>query len=183
MAGGSCGLWCGPSRSLFFPSAGWAFATGLFGIALGVFIWIGATQSLRMAVLQDRLPTLRLPALMRPGLKVPADISVGEALRRAWEQQARGLVVVDGSDQPRAIVDEHRVRQVPPDRQPWVSIVDVARPIEPGLILPVSLTGDEVLAAIRSTPATEYLVVHADGSPAGILSTVDLAAVLSETPR
>jgi Zn-dependent protease len=168
---------------IFFPSAGWAFATGLFGIALGVFIWIGATQSLRMAVLQDRLPALQLPALMRPGLKVPADISVGEALRRAWEHQARGLVVVDGADKPRAIVDEHRVREVPPDRQPWVSIVDVARPLEPGLLLPVSLTGDELLAAIRAAPATEYLVVHPDGSPAGILATADLAAVLTEAPR
>ena len=168
---------------VLFPTAGWTFATGLFGIALGVFIWVGATQSLRMAVLQDRLPMLRLPALMRPGLRVPADISVGEALRRAWEHQARGLVVVDAADQPRAIVDERRVREVPPDRQPWVSIADVARPLEPGLMLPASLTGDQLLAAVRATPASEYLVVYPDGSPAGILAAADLAAVLSETAR
>jgi Zn-dependent protease/CBS domain-containing protein len=168
---------------ILFPSSRWGFPTALFGVALGVFIWVGATQALRMAVLQDRVPTLRLSALLRPGLLVAGDVSVAEAVRRAWERQVRALVVVDGADRPRAVVDERRLREVPPERQAWVPISEVARTLEPGLVLPVGLTGDQLLAAVRATPATEYLVVHPDGSPAGVLATADLAAVLAETRR
>jgi hypothetical protein len=35
-----------------------------------------------------------------------------------------------------------------------------------------------LLAAIRKTPATEYLIVDDQGEPAGILVTADLAAAL-----
>jgi hypothetical protein len=45
--------------------------------------------------------------------------------------------------------------------------------------LPANLTGNDLLNAVRATPATEYLVVHRDGSPAGILSSADLAAALT----
>ena len=34
------------------------------------------------------------------------------------------------------------------------------------------------MAAMRATPASEYLVVHRDGSLAGILAASDLAAAL-----
>jgi hypothetical protein len=34
---------------------------------------------------------------------------------------------------------------------------------------------------VRRTPANEYLVVNTDGSPVGILSTIDLAAALRTT--
>jgi CBS domain containing-hemolysin-like protein len=60
-----------------------------------------------------------------------------------------------------------------------VRVVDVSRPLNPGLILPANLTGNDLLNAVRATPATEYLVVHRDGSPAGILSSADLAAALT----
>ncbi len=168
---------------IFFPSSNWAFTTALFGIVLGVFIWAGATQALRMAVVQDRLPAVQLRTLVRPGLLVAADTSVAEALRRAWERQARALVVVDGADQPRALVDERRVREVPLQQQAWVPVSDVARALEPGLVLPVELAGQQVLDAVRTTPAAEYLVVHPDGSLAGVLATADLAAVLDGAGR
>jgi Zn-dependent protease/CBS domain-containing protein len=163
---------------IFFPSRA-TLPTALFGIVLGAFIWFGATQSLRAAVMQERLPALALPALLRPGLMVAGDVSVAEVLRRAWQHRARGLVVVDGADRPRAIVDERRISAVPTERQAWTAVSEVARPLEPGLTLPVSLSGDELLAAVRAVPASEYLVVHPDGSPAGILATADLAGVLA----
>ncbi len=157
----------------------WSIGTGVFGLALGAFIWIGATQALRLAELHDRLPLLSMRSLLRPGLLVPADLPVAEALRRAAENQARGLVVVDSSDRPRAIVDEARIGAVPADRRPWVAVADVARPLEPGLVLGIGLSGDRLLEALRSTPAHEYLVVHEDGSLAGILSATDLVAELT----
>jgi CBS domain containing-hemolysin-like protein len=67
---------------------------------------------------------------------------------------------------------------VPPERQPWTSVGEVARAIEPGLLLPDTLEAAELIAAMRATPASEYLVVHRDGSLAGILAASDLAAAL-----
>jgi len=46
-------------------------------------------------------------------------------------------------------------------------------------VLGVDLTGDALLAALRNTPAHEYLVVNRDGTPAGILSSKDLLAELT----
>jgi Zn-dependent protease/CBS domain-containing protein len=157
----------------------WGLGTALFGLALGAFIWIAATQSLRVAELQQRLPLLSMQRLLRPALPVPAELPVAEAIRRAGEARAGGLVVVDSANTPRAIVDEARIGAVPLDRRPWVPVSDVARPIEPGMVLGVDLAGDQLLTALRSTPAHEYLVVHRDGTPAGILSAKDLMAELA----
>jgi hypothetical protein len=79
-------------------------------------------------------------------------------------------------------VDEARVSAVPVERRPWVGIGTFARPLEDGLVLRTGLQGEELLAAVRATPASEYLVVDDRGAPAGILSTVDLARALGAVP-
>jgi Zn-dependent protease/CBS domain-containing protein len=167
------------SAVLLDAGGGWSVGTGVFWLALAAFIWIGATQSLRYAELQDRLPRVSMRRLVRPGVLVHADVPVAEALRRVWQAQARGLVVVDSADEPRAIVDEARIGAVPPERRPWVAVSEVARAIEPGMVLGVDLSGDGLLDALRDTPAHEYLVVHRDGSLAGILAAADLVAALT----
>jgi Zn-dependent protease len=150
----------------------------LVGLVLAGYLWTAAGASLKHAELLDRLPQLELERLLRPGLLIPPDLSVDAALRRLWQGNARGLVLVDAYERPAAIVDEARVNAVAPDQRPWVAVRDVARPLEDGLVLQRGLTGQQLLDAIQSTPASEYLVVDDDGAPAGILATADLAAVL-----
>jgi hypothetical protein len=157
------------------------FGAGLLSILLAAYMWIAAGQALRVAEIMDRVPTVDLERLLRPGLLVPSDISVAEALRRIWSGHARGLVLLDAHDRPAAIADEAQVASVPPDSRPWTQLSSVARPLESGLVLPVDLAGEDLLEAVRRTPANEYLVVNADGSPAGILSTIDLATMLRTT--
>ncbi|HEY2271152.1 MAG TPA: site-2 protease family protein [Jatrophihabitantaceae bacterium] len=153
------------------------------GIMLAAYLWFGAGQALKYAEVMARLPQIDLEKLLRPGLLVPPDLSIAEALRRMWQGSARGLVVVDSSDHPAAIVDEARVNAVPPDRRPWVQLSTVARPLEAGLVLHRGLNGEDLLDAVRATPASEYLVVDDTGEPAGILATSDLAAALGGTGR
>lgn len=153
-------------------------SAGLFSIAIAAYLWIGAGQALRVGVLLDRVPSVDMAALLRPGMVVAPEVSVAEALRRAWEASARGLVVVDTAQQPRAIVDEALIGAVPPERRPWVPVADVARPLEPGLVLRLGMSGGDLLAAVRATPAHEYLVVDAAGRPAGILTSADLVSAL-----
>jgi Zn-dependent protease/CBS domain-containing protein len=164
--------------ALVADRSSWGYGAGVVTIVLAIYLWAGATQSLRVGEMLDRLPQVSLRALLRPGLLVPAETSVAEALRRVWAGNARGLVVVDGAEQPQAIVDEALIGAVPPERRPWTPVSAVARPLEPGLILDVDLSGEDLLTAVRTTPAHEYLVVDRAGAPAGILSVVDLAAQL-----
>lgn len=184
-AGTRAGAWAGRAVavgvlvvSLVYDRGPNGIVVGLLGVLLAAYLWFGAGQSLRIATLMDRLPQVDLDSLLRPGLLVPPDLSIAEALRRMWQGSARGLVVVDSSDRPAAIVDEARVSAVPPDRRPWVQLSAVARPLEAGLVLRRGLTGEDLLAAVRATPATEYLVVDDTGAPAGILATADLVAAL-----
>lgn len=155
---------------------GWGTFVWVLDLVMALFIWSGATQALRGAAFSDRLAKLRLSDLLRPGVLVHADVSIAEAVRRTRDRSAGGIVVTDRADRPTAIVTEARVRSVPLERQPWTSVAEVARPIEPGLLLPESLPAADLIAAVQATPASEYLVVHADGSLAGILASSDLAA-------
>jgi Zn-dependent protease len=161
-----------------FLRESWGPATFVVGLVLGAFMWVGAGRALTALAFRDRTSSLRLADLLRPGVLVPADTSVAEAIRRARESSARGIVIVDAAQRPQAIVEEIRVRDVPVERQAWKSVSEVARALEPGLILPDALSGEALMAAVRATPAGEYLVIAADGSPAGILAASDLATAL-----
>jgi Zn-dependent protease len=155
-----------------------SLGTSLFSFALAIYLWFGAGQSLRAATLTARLPEVAVDQLLRPGMFVTADISVAEAVRRAAAAGAQGLVVLDAQNQPSAIVDELLVSGVPTERRAWTPISDVARPLEPGLILPADIDAAGLLHRMQTTPAREYLVVHPDGSAAGVISTQDFAARL-----
>lgn len=190
LTGTRIGAWCGRGLAVALAASGvvadrttLGLTALLFTWVLAGYLWFGAGQSLKVAELIDRVPRVDLEALLRPGLLVPSDVSVADALRRAWSGNARGLVVVDSYDRPRAIVDEARIGAIPPERRPWTSLDSVARPLEPGLVLNVRLHGEALLDAVRATPANEYLVVNDDGSPAGILATTDLAAALNTPAR
>jgi len=147
---------------------------GVLAALLAVIIWNGAGNSLRNARLKEVLPDLKARDLARRIVEVPADTPLGEALRRAREAQAGAIVVVDGRGAPTALVKESAVSAVPEHRRPWVAVGAMARDLEPGLTVGMDLTGEEILATLRRTPNTEYLVVRPDGTPYGVLALADL---------
>ena len=145
---------------------------------LGLYLWQGATVELRQARLQQLLPTLDLDRLLRPAIAVTADTPLAEAVRRARTSGARALVVVDHDGNPEALVQETEVMATPQQRQPWVSVGSLSRSLGKGMVLQSGLSGEPLLAAMRSTPATEYLVVEADGTVLGVLVAADVVAAL-----
>jgi len=157
-------------------------AAGVVSLGLAAYLWFAAGLAIRSAQLRERLPEVDVGSLMRSGLFVPSDISVAEALRRAWERDVRGIVLLDAQEHPAAIVDETRVSRIPVTQRPWVQVSSVARPLTDGLTLPDDLDAAGLLQRMRDVPATEYLVLHADGTPAGIIATRDFARRLAE-PR
>lgn len=155
-------------------------ASGLLTLVLAAYLWTGASQAIKLADLLRVLPSVHVAEFLRPGMLVPADMSVAEALDRLWRAQARGLVLVDAAEQPSAIVDETRISSIPLDRRPWTPVREVARTLEPGLMVPVDIAAKDLLDHMQRVPAREYLAVDEAGRPAGIIATVDFAKLLRQ---
>lgn len=147
-------------------------------LLVGFFIWINASLSIAQARVGAVVPKLELSGLLRPALTVEAQLPLAEAVRRAREIGARALVVVDGRDRWAGIVSEAAVQSTPVERQPWMSVSELARPLEAGLVLSPGLSGEDLMNAVQQTPATEYLVADTDGALRGVLARVDLIAAL-----
>jgi len=155
----------------------------VWGALLGAFIWVGASQSLRYAGVQSRLPGITARRLTRRAIPVAATLPLSEALRKAHESGARGLVVVSSGGDPLGLVVESAVRATPVERRPWVPVGDLSRRIEPGHLVTADLEGEELLQALTSRPASEYLVVEANGDIYGVLATADVERALVGSGR
>jgi Zn-dependent protease len=162
-------------RPVDFSSVG----ASAMGFAVAAFLWLGATQSLRAADLSRRASGLHIRNFLRPAIYLPPGMPISEAVRHAAESRAAGIVVVDSTGRSRAIVREADVAAIEQVRRPWATLAEVSRPLEPGLVMADALAGEELLAAVRANPASEYLVVDAAGVSCGVLATVDLARALS----
>lgn len=167
-----------PAAGLGGPSV----LTGVFAGLVGGFLFAGATSTLRHAQVVQRLPGATVARLARPALAVPADLPVSEAVRRAHVAGRYAVVVVDGEGRPQALVTEGAVRTMPEARRPWVSVADVSRRLDDGLVLDPALGGEALLAALRRTPATEYLVAGhgADGEGLRVLTAADVLRVVAD---
>ena len=154
-------------------------STVLFTALVSAFILVGANATLQRSAFQERLPRASVARLARPAIAVPADLPLAEAVRRAQAADVRGVVVVDGSGTPEAVVSEAAVLAVPDDRRPWVSVSTVARRLVDGMVLDASLTGEALLEAMRTVPATEYVVHDRGTGQLRVLTTEDVAAVVT----
>ncbi|WP_231157834.1 site-2 protease family protein [Streptomyces sp. CNZ748] len=146
----------------------------LLAAILAAIIWTGAGNSLRMARLREHLPELRARTLTRRAVPVETDTPLSEALRRANAAGARALVVVDTDGVPLSLVREAAIVGVPEHRRPWVPVGGLAQDLSDGMRVSAELAGEDLLDALRATPATEYLVVEDTGEIYGVLSAADV---------
>jgi Zn-dependent protease len=161
-----------PGRSSFISDY-------LVAFVIGAFLWTGANAAIASARIRRRLPSLQARSLARRTLAVPHDLPLAEAVRRAHEEQAGSIVVVDSSGAPAAIVNEAAVLATPEDRRPWLPVSAVARSVEPGLAIPADLAGEPLILAMQKVPATEYLLLDRDGGVYGVLVTDDVDRAFS----
>ncbi|WP_432155687.1 site-2 protease family protein [Streptomyces sp. bgisy153] len=146
----------------------------LLAAILAAIIWTGAGNSLRMARLREHLPELRARNLTRRAVPVETHTPLSEALRRANDAGARALVVVDAQGEPVSLVREAAIVGVPEHRRPWVAVSGLAADLTDGMRVSAELAGEDLLDALRATPATEYLVVEETGEIYGVLSAADV---------
>jgi len=154
----------------------------LLSFVIGLFLWNGATAALQAAKIRRRLPHLVARNLARRTLAVPEDLPLAEALRRAREAEAGAIVTVTSSGTPVGVVNEAALLATPEERRPWLAVSTVARSVEHGLSLPVSISGEDLVRAITRAPATEYLLVEEDGSVYGVLTTGDVDRAFRSVP-
>nr|WP_246299147.1 M50 family metallopeptidase [Nocardioides panaciterrulae] len=146
----------------------------VLAFVVAMFLWQGSTAAIVSGRVRRRLPGLVARDLARRTLAVPDDLPLAEAVRRAQEAQAGGIVTVAGNGTPVGLVNEAALLATPVDRRPWVAVSTVARTLETGLRLPVEIRGEDLVTAISRTPAAEYLLVEDDGSVYGVLATSDV---------
>ena len=148
--------------------------TVLWLAVISVFMWTGAGQAIKATRFRERLPGLQARRLARKAVSVAADTPLAEAIRRAEQNQARAVVIVDHEDKPIAILNETAVMATPEQRRPWLEAGALARTLEPSMVLPADLSGMALLDAIRRAPATEYLLVEPSGQVYGVLAARDV---------
>lgn len=147
-------------------------------VIVAVFLWTGASQALAASAVVRQLSRVVARDLARPSITVPADLPLAEALRRADEAGARGIVTATTDGRPVGVVEADAVRSVPEERLPWMPVSAVSRSLADGRVLPVSIQGDDLLGVLRRTPASEYVLVGEDGSVHGVLATADIIATM-----
>ncbi|GHJ60168.1 peptidase M50 [Nocardioides sp. OK12] len=150
-------------------------------LVIAMFLWSGASAAMTSARLRARLPSLVARDLARRTLSVPAELPLAEAVRRANDAQAGGIVTEGPTGEPVGLVSEAALLATPLERRPWVPTSSVARSLEAGLRLPVGISGEELVRAITATPAAEYLLVQPDGSVYGVLATDDVDRAFRES--
>ncbi len=146
----------------------------IFAGVIAMFLWTGASAALQSAQVRSRMPYLVARDLARRTLTVPGELPLAEAVRRAQEVEAGSIVTVTATGVPIGVVNEAALMSVPVERRAWVPVSSVTRTLEDGLRLPVGIGGEDLIRAISSRPAGEYLLLDADGSIFGVLSTADV---------
>jgi len=159
--------------NLLFDAAP-TLSTYLVAFIVAAFLWSGSSAAIASAQVRRRLPALQARALARRTLAVPADLPLSEAVRRAQDEQAGSIVVVDGSGVPSAIVNEAALLATPAERRPWLPVSAVARAVEPDITFSADISGEPLILAMQRSPASEYLLLDQDGSIFGVLVSGDV---------
>ena len=131
------------------------------------------------AKVRRRLPALRARVLARRALTVPHDLPLAEAVRRAQDEQAGSIVVLDATGRTSGIVNEAAVQATPRTDAPGCRSARCPGPSSPGSRLSADLSGEALIRAMQRTPASEYLLLDEEGSVFGVLVTEDVDRAFS----
>lgn len=150
------------------------FSAILSVVIIASFVWLGSTAAVRTAKIRMRLPAIHARQLARPVIVVPGDLPIAEAVRRAQEANAGGILTHASNDELTGIVSETALLAVPDRQRPWQAVSTISRRIEDGLILPADISGPDLITAMGHLPAEEYVLVEPDRSIYGVLATRDV---------
>ncbi|MEP7191414.1 MAG: M50 family metallopeptidase [Actinomycetota bacterium] len=154
----------------------------VFGLLIGSFLWMGATNAIRSGRGGRLLAGIRIDAVWRRAVSLPADASAAHALAlRADGPVGTAVVVEDGGRRAIGLVDDEALAAIPEQSLRGVGVTAVMRLQPDGWV--VEATPDQSIATIVMT--MQQLGIGAvpvrgpDGRIAGIVLAGDLEAALS----
>jgi Zn-dependent protease len=173
-------------------------------LLIAASMWRGASQSLQLARLKQRLERVSAGAMARRLFVVPTGTPLSEALRQRDESMSghrerdEGLedrddegaepsgieadlpVVIgveDSLGRLLSLVNPRAVAAIPPQRRPWVEVDSVARSVVPASRIPADSSGSEVLAAVAANPQSDLLVTVGE-DVVGVLRIADVVTMM-----
>jgi Zn-dependent protease/CBS domain-containing protein len=152
----------------------------LIVVVIASFLWSGATASMVNARVRRRLPALKARPLARRVVAVSDQLPVSEAVRRANEVGAGAIIVHAGDDRLTGVVSEVALLATPEERRAWVPVSSLMRSVDDGHVLRADIEGEELIRAMNSTPAEQYVLVESDGTIFGVLATADVDRAFEE---
>jgi hypothetical protein len=152
----------------------------LIVVVIASFLWSGATASMVSARIRRRLPALKARPLARWVVAVSEELPVSEAVRRANEVGAGAIIVHAGDDRLTGVVSEVALLATPEERRAWIPVSSVMRSVDDGHVLRADIEGEELIRAMNSTPAEQYVLVESDGTIFGVLATADVDRAFEE---
>ena len=164
-----------PVRALRAAGLPPTVTTYLLTFVIAWFLWSGATSSIVNARIRLRLPVAAGPRPWRAG-RSPCRTTCRCRKPCAAPRTTRPAAscVPGSAGDPEGVVNEAAVLATPEDRRPWLPVSAVSRSLDPGLLLSADLAGEPLLLAMQQTPATEYVLLDADGALFGVLVTEDV---------
>lgn len=186
--GTAVAAWTG--RALAAGLLVWVAATGAWRhaptlvvtVLVAVFMWQGATASLRQAAVLSRLHGLTAGSLARTALAVDARASLAETDRRVldWlDGRAPGTAVpqVVAVDPDRGVVGvlaAAAADAVPGPRRGETPLTAVVHGVDADAVLAAELGEEALLRAVAARPHPRWVVTAADGAVVGVLETAVL---------
>ena len=160
------------------PGSGIDFMTVLVAAIFGIFMWAGATASLRSARLEHRLPTVTAGSLARRAIPVAASDPLALVLSRMADSQAGAAVITNPAGTPLGILNDAAVAAVPPERRAWVHASSVMNTVGPDSGVGVQIGGRDLIAALQEAAAPAVLVRDHSGAIYGVLLVSDVESAL-----
>jgi len=118
---------------------------------------------------------LALSDLVHPVLQLPAESPVADALVAA---AGRGVVLVRADGVAAGLLDRPAAERLAA-AAPHAPAERAAEPIRPESVILATEPGEDVLERVRAGAGRQFLVVDADGRPAGVLHREDLGHAVS----
>ena len=117
----------------------------VLAFVVALFLWTGATAAINAASVRRRLPVLVARDLARRTLAVPGDLPLAEAVRRAQDAEAGGIVTVTAPASPSGSSTRPPCSRPPRTAARGSPTSTVARALDDGLRLPADIAGEDLV--------------------------------------
>ncbi len=167
-----------PMMLALVPGSTIDFLTVVIAAVFGIFMWAGATASLRNARLEHRLPTITAGSLARRAVPVAASDSIALVMSRMADAQAGAAVITSPTGVPLGILNDDAVTAVPTERRAWVHASAAMNSVSSDSGVGAWVGGRDLIAALQSAGAPAVLVRDESGAIYGVLAVSDVEAAL-----